>query len=164
MLRTSLCTGYRNTAIRFAVLALTALVGVFAARSTPAHADEWCWNDPTLIVNGRILHIDLGVQRNQVSTVTDSTLVVTVPAGVTATLSGLNATNFVTRLRIDVELVYDPTLTYSGIGPVPVQAVASITAPSTTQTGLKIWAPGSGVLGQTTATGGRSMSLSVTIP
>jgi len=142
-----------------AALAALLLISITAVRIPPAQAQvSWCWNDPTLIINGRVVHIDLGVPQSQVGTVTDSTLTVTVPTGVPVTLAAVNAKHFITRLRIDVELVF-AELNYDGRGPVPVRAEAVINAPPTTATALKAFQSANRVLDQTQATGGRRMTI-----
>ena len=148
-----------------AALAALLLLGVAAVRVPPARANvAWCWNDPVLVVNGRAVQLKLGVPLSEAATVTDATLVVTVPAGVPATLAAANAAAFITRLRLDVVLATDPSLAYNGTGPVPVRVEATINAPTSTKTGLAASHRGTVERGKTEATGGRPMRLAFAVP
>ena len=141
-------------------LAALLLLSISVVRVAPAQAQvSWCWNDPALIVNGGVVLLNLGVPQSEAGTVTDSTLTVTVPAGVSAILAGGSANHFITRLRINVELVVDPTSVYTGTGPVPVRVDAVINAPASTATALKASQRANSVLGQIYAKGGQPMTI-----
>ena len=148
-----------------AALAALLLLGVAAVRVPPARANlAWCWNVPGLVVGGRAVQLKLGVPLGEVATVTGSTLVVTVPAGVPATLAAANAAAFITRLRLDVALATDPSLAYSGTGPVPVRVEATVNAPTSTRTVLVASHRGTLVLDQAEAPGGRPLRLAFAVP
>lgn len=64
----------------FAVLAM-----LLPARATPAQAlDVWCWDDPVLSINGRLVAINIGVRLPDRNKVQAAHIVVTVPAGTDA--------------------------------------------------------------------------------
>ena len=147
-----------------AALAALLLLGITAVQIPLAHADsEWCAGDPVLVVNGRVVHLTLAVPRDQAGTVTDSTLTVTVPAGVRAHLAASNAQSLITRLRVDVTLVTDATLTYRGTGPVPVRVEATVYAPSTTATRLTASQRGTVLRPPVQASGGQLMSMDLNV-
>src|SRR6266542_7063496 len=77
------------------VVALVACLAGITASPSPTRADLiWCWIDPTLVVNGDAVRIQVGVPLNQQPAVGKAELTVTVPANVTAYLSGTAATSF----------------------------------------------------------------------
>ncbi len=143
---------------------LTALAVIVTAalalgRPAPVAADwSWCWNDPTLVLpSTTVVHIDLGVPQGQQSLIRGSTLVVTVPANAKVILSGAHAGN---NFPIALTLVQDPTITYSGSGPVPVTVAATINGPAGVPTGLRTWEPGGEPLAFVTSTTGKTMRAS----
>ncbi len=135
-------------------LALGVLASVALAPATPTRADDWCWNDPTLSINGRTVHIDVGAPVDKRTLVHASTIVVTVPINVDAQLTGTNSPNFPT----DVTLVRAGT--WSGSGAVPVTATAVVDVESDVPAGLKAWQSNSGATWQTSGMGGVTMTLS----
>jgi hypothetical protein len=81
-------------------LVLAAIVGALAwgvTAASPAATDAdlvWCFSDPVLVVDGRAIHIDLGVPKEHRDDIVTSSLVVTVPSNVRAHLAGERAANF----------------------------------------------------------------------
>jgi hypothetical protein len=64
-------------------------------RADTAHASEWwCWDDPVLHVDGQVVRILAGVPNKFKQRVTLAEVVVTVPNGVDARLSAINAPHF----------------------------------------------------------------------
>jgi hypothetical protein len=141
---------------RTAALALAGMMlAVGALAPTPTAAGwVWCWSDPTLVIDGRVVHIDVGVPVDDRQQVTGSTLTVTVPANVTAHLSGVNAENF----PITVTLVRGGP--WNGKGDIPVTATAVVSAPAGVPTALWAWQAGGGVDTITHGTAGKEMTLS----
>src|SRR5262249_6854320 len=93
------------------LLALAALALTLLRLSRPAAAGEfWCWDDPTLVVGGQTVHLSLGVPVQHRGLAHGSALTVTVPANVSAHLTGTNARNF----PLTVTLVQDGQ--WSGAG------------------------------------------------
>lgn len=136
-----------------AVLALVAGLAFHLAAPAQAQSD-WCWNDPTLVMNGKTVHIGIGAPVSMRNVIFQSSITVVVPTNVDASLSGTNATYFPTR----VTLVQSGT--WDGSGPVPVTVSAVVNVASTVPTGLKAWQSGVGVVTQTNGTGGLAMALS----
>jgi hypothetical protein len=81
---------------RLVVTAVLPLLLIVAgsARPAPASADLiWCWDDPTLVVNGSAVHLRVGVPAGA-RKVSTASLTVVVPANVKAHLSGAGARCF----------------------------------------------------------------------
>ncbi len=96
----------------------------------------WCFTDPVLVIEGKAVHIELAVPRDERQTVSSSTLVVTVPANLTAIMAGEGVQNFpigVTVVRFGA---------YSGSGPVPVTTTAVINGRPGMPTAVRIWQAG----------------------
>jgi hypothetical protein len=107
-------------------------------RPVPALGDWiWCWDDPTLTVNGLTAHINTGVPWDQRSLVTGTSLVVTVPTNVDAQLSGTNAAQGTGILGTTTQLVRSGT--YSGVGPVPVFVTAIVNGATGIPVKLSVW-------------------------
>ena len=129
------------------------LVATAFARPAPSSADlVWCWTDPVLVINGKVVNIKVGVPEAQRHSA-KSSLTVTVPANVSAILAGTNAANF----PVDVRLVQSGT--YDGSGPIPVTATAVVAAPDETPSALTAWQPSVGTVAQTTGRGGKPMTI-----
>jgi hypothetical protein len=145
-----------------ATAVLVAVASLFH-RPAPAAADwVWCWDDPTLTVNGRVVHLNTGVPTDHRQVIESVVLTVTVPAGVTANLSGVNAAQGTGSLRTTTVLQYAGT--YSGSGPIPVQVTATVIGPPGVPTQLTAWQASVGDRGQTAATMGMTMTLVFTLP
>jgi hypothetical protein len=143
-----------RTSIRMllAVLLLSAIAVV--QHQAPAFAGvAWCWEDPTLVINGKVVHINLGVPQDQRSLVTRSTLVVTVPEDVPANLSGVSATNF----PIAVTLVRSGT--WDGSSALLVTANAVVYASDDVATALQVWQANTGAGTIVSGTSGTKMSI-----
>jgi hypothetical protein len=143
----------RRLFIVIAALMVTAAATV-AAPARPADASwGWCWDDPTLVIGGQAVHIDLGVPADQRSLIKGSTLTVVVPSNVTAYLAGTNAAYF----PITVTIVRSGT--WNGVGSIPVTAKGVVNGPSTVATGIKAWQAGATWSKVAYGTGGSPMSL-----
>jgi hypothetical protein len=103
-----------------AALGGLALVAAGIVQSRPAGAYElWCFDDPTVLINGRAVHINLGIQADQATilgSLASASIVVHVPQGVT--------TQFVSAANT----WYPETVTFKAdkggtwkSGPVPIQ-------------------------------------------
>ncbi len=88
---------------------LTALVAIAAlafstglGRSTTAGAaDEWCWEDPIVSINGHVVHIDLGMAKADLPKLTGTVQVtIFVPQGVPASVVNVDQTYFKENVRI----------------------------------------------------------------
>jgi hypothetical protein len=142
----------------FRLVPLLALVLVLLpAVARPARADDWCWADPTLVINGKTVHLDTGAPLPKKELIRASTVVVTVPVNVDAHLTGVNAPNF----PMTVQLVRAGV--WSGVGAVPVTATGVVDAPSDVPTAFKTWQSNTGATVQTQAWGGQTMTLSFTV-
>jgi hypothetical protein len=140
------------SAVSLAALMLMAVAVVQPPTRASAGA-SWCWGDPVLVIDGKTVHIDVGFPLDQRSFVTTSTLTVTVPANVTASLNLTNAAN----PSVKVTLVASGT--WSGAGPVPVQAEAVVHATQRISTGLKAWQASGGPLAESYGTSGTPMTI-----
>ena len=109
--------------VTLAVLVLNA--GALLWPPRPAFSDmEWCYQDPTLVIEGRTVHFNVGVPRAHLTSVTGSTLTVVVPTNVQARLSGTNAAYFPITVQLEREGVW------TGTGDIPVRAYATVYAPA----------------------------------
>jgi hypothetical protein len=142
----------RRLSLMLVACALVAGLALAPAGPTRA-ADEWCWNDPTLVINGKTVHIDIGAPVSMKDLIFNSSITVIVPANVTASLSGTNAVNFPTT----VTLVQSGT--WAGTGPVSVTATAVVDVSSSVAAGLKAWQSDIGTVTQTSGVGGVAMTL-----
>ena len=149
-----------------ATFALLVTAVAFVQGASRASAEvTWCLLDPTLVIDGKAVHLNVGVPKDQVKSVSEVTLVVTVPSNVRASLSGTQAANGIGRLGIKTEL--SPTApAWHGAGAVPVRVTATVhTAPGAQRAGaplptvLSAWQSSVGDLGQTSGTAGRPMTL-----
>jgi hypothetical protein len=128
----------------------------------PALADwVWCWDDPTLTVNGRVVHINTGVPTDQRKLIEHVVLTVVVPEGVSANLSGVNAAQGTGSLRTITVLQYAGT--YSGSGPIPVTVTATVSGPAGVPTMLSAWQASVGDHGQTSGVTGAAMTLAFNV-
>ncbi len=147
----------RGLIVAAIVVAVIALASLAPAGSVRAF-DDWCWNDPTLVVNGTVVHIGLGAPMSKRSLVRASSVTVSVPDNVKAHLTGAKGANF----PMQVTLVRSGT--WSGNGPVPVTVTGQVNVDPSTPTGLKVWQPGRGGLNlQTTGSGGAAMTLTFAV-
>lgn len=146
------------------VMALTLVIVATVQQPSRASAEvTLCITDPTLVVNGEAVHIEVGVPKNQVKSVTGVTLIVEVPAGVRASLSGTHAARGIGRLGIKAELSFVPSA-YDGAGPVPVNVTATVAGLSgRVTTTLSAWQPSVGELGHTSGPAGTPLSLPLAV-
>jgi hypothetical protein len=73
------------------VAALIAIGGIALSPASPASADDWCWDDPILLVDGQQVNINIGVKadRQTVRTrVRNAHTKVFLPRGVNASIVG----------------------------------------------------------------------------
>jgi hypothetical protein len=84
-----------------AALTLALLTLTLSARPRTASAGEvWCWDDPIFEINGQIVTVNLGVRQSDLASVTGATVVLTVPAGVSARLVSVETTTYTPSVRI----------------------------------------------------------------
>lgn len=79
------------------LIALTLLAStlLLPGATAPAHASEWwCWDDPVLVIDGRVVHIYTGVPAGAVPQVAVAEVTVTVPNGVNAKLTATASPRF----------------------------------------------------------------------
>lgn len=134
-----------NAAARW--LIVTALLLPLAAllRPHPAHAsDDWCFDDPVLVIGLRALRVNLGVQGTAAqvaSAVSGAEVTIYVPQGVPATLSVGDSMQFPEHVRIVP--VPGGSLLGSILGgvigqPIPVKIVVSWQATATLPTQISV--------------------------
>ena len=169
----------RMRTLRTALVALILVLGSLAAYPPTAGAvppagdcvvPESGWgldcSDPTLTINGKVVHLTVGVPREQVDLVEWVTLEVVVPANARAQLTGVNAAHGVGRLQIQTRLLHTGAPS-SGSGPLPVTATATVQLRSGTTSGVAIglvaWQPSVGHVGQVTGTTGTAMTLAFNV-
>src|SRR5688500_8507812 len=83
--------------ILLAALALAMVTGFALAPTRSAHADDWCWGDPIVMIGGKTVNINVGVQgsTSQVeSHVAAALTVVYVPYGVSYSVIGYTPAPF----------------------------------------------------------------------
>lgn len=115
--------------------------------SETADASEWwCWDDPVLVLNGRVVHIYTGVKTAALQRVTLAEIEITVPAGVDAKLTASNAPRFPQTATLR------RAGTVGADGSVPVSARVIVNGHGHFDVGLKMSQPG----GATTVTYGQS--------
>ena len=107
---------------RLLLLAFALVAATVLYPTTGARADDWCWSDPTLVVNGKTVHIDTGGPIAKKTLMRSSTIVVTVPTNVDAQLTGAKTLNF----PMNVSLVRAGV--WSGTGAVPSSSGRSAAA------------------------------------
>ena len=123
------------------VLGLVALLAFVALVQQPGTASAsvgWCLDDPTLVVNGRTVHINIGVPSDLRRSVDYVTLVVEVPSNVSASLSGTNAAQGTGILGVRSTLSFTGAI-YSGTGPIPVTVTATVNSAVVMPTRLSAW-------------------------
>ena len=126
---------YRLRPSLIAVL-LVGLAMLVARPAQTAQASEWwCWDDPVLLVDGQVLHIAVGVPRAALANVTVADLVITVPAGVEARLTGTPEPRFAQTLRV----VQGPAISRGA--PVVITATVTVRARTQTVVGLRVNQP-----------------------
>jgi hypothetical protein len=114
-----------HRAVAFTLAALF-LVGLALVRPDAASAElSWCWDDPIVSINGRVLNIDIGVQGDAAtvsSTVKSTTTTIYLPRNVSA--RNLGSTNTYFREKVHFRTTRS---TWSG-GPIPVSVVTEFKA------------------------------------
>jgi hypothetical protein len=83
--------------ILLAALALAMVTGFALAPARNAHADDWCWGDPIVMIGGKTVNINVGVQgtSSQVAGhVSHALTVVYVPQGVSHSIVGYTPAPF----------------------------------------------------------------------
>jgi hypothetical protein len=141
------------------LLTLGSLLVVTAwARPAPASADLiWCWDDPTVAINGNAVHIRVGVPADGRQERISMALTLRVPANVQAHLSGAAARSF----PYDLTLSHDGP--YSGSGPIPVTIVVVVAGPPDMPAALHIWQSSVGALGEVRGTAGVPMVSTIAV-
>lgn len=95
-----------------------------------AAAEEfWCFDDPTIHVNGQVVHVTVAVPQDSKRSVQDVRLVVTLPENVEVKLDG-PAGRPAGPLHTITTIVRSGS--YNGSGAVPMTATATVDAPSST--------------------------------
>ncbi len=83
-------------------LALLAVLAAALGLARPSAASEWwCWDDPVLVINGQVVHVLAGVPADARTRVTQAEVVITVPEGVDAKLTAVNAPFFPLTARLE---------------------------------------------------------------
>ncbi len=83
-------------------LVLLAVLGAALGLVRPGAASEWwCWDDPVLVINGQVVHVLAGVPADARTRVTLAEVVITVPEGVDAKLTAVNAPFFPLTARLE---------------------------------------------------------------
>jgi len=149
----------RTASITLAIVVLLGLVVVRPAARVQAD-DGWCWDDPTLVLNGQTFHIDAGVPQAQRDGVTAVSITIMAPANVRAHLSGGTPDTLPTT----VNLIRSPRR--GGSTPAEVTITGVVTGRSGTQVGMRVWRQNAstGILAQTAGTTGHAMTLTVDAP
>jgi hypothetical protein len=82
----------RLLSVRAAIVAVLVIIGGIALYpASPASADDWCWDDPILMVDGQQVNINVGVQgapQTVRSRVLNAHTTVFLPRGVNASIVG----------------------------------------------------------------------------
>lgn len=114
--------------LTLAAMALVLTAVALSARPHTASASGfWCYDDPTVVINGRVAHVELGVPEDQVGAVVGSTLTIVVPKNVNAQVSDANTGVPIGRLKVVVTLVHSNEV-WDGVSPVNVSAFGSVVA------------------------------------
>jgi hypothetical protein len=83
-------------------VALLVVLGGMLGLARPSTASEWwCWDDPVLVINGQVVHVLAGVPAEARTRVTQAEVVITVPNGVDAKLTAVNAPFFPLTARLE---------------------------------------------------------------
>lgn len=83
--------------VLFAALALAMVIAGTLTPARSAHADDWCWGDPIVMIGGTQVNINIGVQgtTSQVEGhVSQALTIVYVPLGVSASVVGYTPAPF----------------------------------------------------------------------
>lgn len=75
--------------VRPAVLVAGMVLGLLLVGQAPRTASasaEWCWDDPVILVDGRIVDIRVGLPLRQLLTTRSTTLTIVIPANVQGTV------------------------------------------------------------------------------
>ena len=137
---------------------VVAVAAVVLYPTDRASAEDWCWNDPTLSINGRAVHFLIGAPLPKRELVRNSTLTVVVPSNVTANLAGAGVQNFPMSVTIS-----STGLPWSGIGPILVTATATVTVTPDVATRFRANQASVGILNEVGGVGGVTMLLSLSV-
>lgn len=114
-----------------AALVVAVLLPAALLVAGPAHkaqaSEWWCWDDPVLVVDGRAVHVLVGVPRGALGSVSIANVIVTVPNEVDAKLTALTAPRFPVNATIeraghrrpDGSFTVSATVTVQGAGSFP---------------------------------------------
>jgi hypothetical protein len=133
----------RTRFLVFALVGLMASLGAVQFTPQAVHADDWCYGDPVVSVNGNNTQIVVGVNGSATTVAAAAVMakiVVTVPDGVSISIVVPPPTSgaFAETLNIAT------SGTYSGSGPVPVKVQITFTSTAFFNTSLQVtWPTGS---------------------
>ncbi len=130
-------------ALALALVGVVAGIGLVHLAPPAVHADDWCVFDPVVSINGQQMHILVGVEgaSSDVANVV-ATTVVTVPAGVSASIMDLPTTG-----PFAETITFATSGVYSGSGPVPVKVQTTFTSLVKLNTSMQVtWPTGSTVV------------------
>jgi len=117
-------------------LAVLAVLGAALGLARPSAASEWwCWDDPVLVINGQVVHVLAGVPADARTRVTQAEVVITVPEGVDAKLTAVNAPFFPLTARLE------RAGTVTANGSVTVTATVTIRGSDRFDVGLRMVQP-----------------------
>lgn len=85
------------------ITALLLVMGttVIGAARTATASVWWAWDDPVVVINGQVVHVLAGVPADARGQVTSAEVVITVPSGVDAKLTAVNAPHFPLTARLE---------------------------------------------------------------
>jgi len=139
--------------MRKLLVVMAALVaGAVLYPAAAGSAEEWCWNDPTLAINGRAVHFQIGAPISKKELVRNTALTVVIPSNVSANLTGAGNENF--PMSVTLLQTGAPWL---GFGPIPVSATAVVSVDGSVPTALKVVQANLGEIGGASGLGGVSM-------
>jgi hypothetical protein len=125
MLMNKINRWYRGRALAL-VLALLCLLGPASLRPGVASAElSWCWDDPIVSINGKVVNIDIGVRgepEEVAAAVKSTTTTIYLPRNVSARKLGSTNTYFREKVRF-----VTTDARWSG-GPIPVSVVTEFTS------------------------------------
>jgi len=113
--------------IRAALVGAGFLVALAALWATPrpAHASaDWCWDDPVVIVGGRIVDIRVQLPLANLLTMRSTTLTVVVPRNVTGFVLVDDVSAFPMRTTVSAT-----GSAWNGSGPLPITLQAMVESP-----------------------------------
>ena len=156
-----ICLPRRLVLASLAALLLCAPVGVPVLPATASAG--WCWDDPLVLVNGRLLDIRVGMPIEYVATMRTTTLTIIIPRNVVGAILVHDVSAF--PMTTQLAATAPP---WNGRGEVPVRIVADVQASTSYPialvatpllTGREVLAPAI----QATGTANTPLSLALTL-